>query len=135
MISTLNVWAVLAAFVPYFVLGALWFTVFFSRPYRRSLGRDERTPTPNAPIFIVGPMLCMAVITVTTAVLMQWLAIESPLAAFAFAILVGLGYLVTNTLNIAINPNIPKPVLYAFITGSYHLIGVTLACFILLALG
>lgn len=135
MFVSLNIWALLAAFVPYFVLGSLWFTVLFSRPYRRSLGRDENTTTPNSPIFIIGPVLCMAVITVTTATLMQWLAIESPLSALAFALLVGLGYLVSNTLNIAINPNIPRPFLYALITGSYHLICVTLACFILLWLG
>lgn len=132
--TTLNIGALLAAFIPYFALGALWFTVFFARPYRRALGRDENTATPSTALYVVGPMLCTAVITATTAVLMQWLAIESPLAAIAFAFLVGLGYLVTNTLNIAINPNIPRPFLYTLITASYHLVGIVLACLILLQL-
>lgn len=134
MFTTLNYLAIFVAFVPYFILGALWFTVFFSRPYRRALGRDENTPTPNNPIYIVGPMLCTAVVTFAAAVLMQWLAIDSNAETLAFALLIGVGFLAANTLNIAINPNMPRPVFYAVITGGYHLIGITLACFILRAL-
>jgi hypothetical protein len=88
----------------------------------------------NAPIFIIGPALCVLTITVTTAILMQWLAIDSAISTLAFALLVGIGFLVANTVNIAINPNIPRPLFYSLITGSYHLLGITSVCFILYAL-
>jgi hypothetical protein len=50
------------------------------------------------------------------------------------ASLVGVGCLVANTTNIAINPNIPRTFLYSAITGSYHLGGITLTCLILAAM-
>lgn len=68
------------------------------------------------------------------ALLMQWLAINSTASTLAVALLVGSGFLVANTVNIAINPNIPRPILYSLITGSYHLVGITVACLILYAL-
>ena len=51
---------------------------------------------------------------------MNSLNIESYQDALIFAIIVGLGYLVANTVDIAINPNIPRPLLYGAISGSYH---------------
>lgn len=134
MLNALNWWAVLAAFVPYFVLGALWFTVFFNKAYQQALGRGADAAPANAPIFIIGPALCTLVVTVATAWLMQWLAINSAASTLAVALLIGIGFLVANTVNIAINPNIPRPLFYSLITGSYHLIGITMACFILFTL-
>lgn len=46
----------------------------------------------------------------------------------------GVGYLVANTTNIAINPNIPRPFLYSAITSVYHLVGITLTCLMLAAM-
>lgn len=132
-LTQLNWIAVVAAFVPYFVLGALWFTLFFAGQYRRSLGRERAPAEKPSALYIVGPMLCTAAITLTTAILLAWLAIESLVSALGFAVLVGLGYLVANTMNIAINPNIPRPLLYGLISGSYHLVGIALACAILAA--
>ncbi|PTY37932.1 hypothetical protein BGP77_15850 [Saccharospirillum sp. MSK14-1] len=131
---SLNVLAVLAAFAPYFVLGALWFTVFFKNAYQKALGRGPDATPANAPIFIIGPAVCSLVVTVAADLLMQRLTINSAGETFAFAMVIGLGFLVANTVNIAINPNIPKPIFYSLITGSYHLVGFTMACFILYGL-
>lgn len=127
-------WAgVLLAFVAYFFLGALWFTVFFNKLYRISLGRgDEKLP--NKPIFIIGPALCSLVITIGSAVLIRALAISSTGGAMEFALLVGIGYLLANTVNIAINPNIPRPILYGIISGAYHLTGISIVSVILVAM-
>jgi hypothetical protein len=129
----LNWVGVLLAFVAYFFLGALWFTAFFNKPYRISLGRgDEKLP--NKPIFIVGPALCSLVITIGTAVLIRALNVSSFGGALEFSLLVGIGYLVANTVNIAINPNIPRPILYGIISGSYHLVGISIVSLILVAM-
>ena len=48
--------------------------------------------------------------------------------------MVGMGYLVANTVNIAINPNIPRPLLYGVISGGYFLAGITIVSIILVAM-
>ena len=104
--------SVLIAFVPYFILGALWFTLFFKKQYMASLGKENEPQQKPAPIFIIGPAICSFVITLATSILMQALAVNSYSSALELALLIGIGYLVANTINIAINPNIPKPLFY-----------------------
>jgi hypothetical protein len=129
----LNWISVLIAFAAYFVLGALWFTLFFSKQYKVSLGKEEQT-LPGNPLFIIGPALCCLVITIASAVLVYALDIQSVSRATEFALLVGLGFLVANTVNIAINPNIPKPILYSIISGTYHLVGILIVSIILVVM-
>jgi len=130
-LANLNWVSVLIAFVVYCVLGALWFTLFFTKPYKISLGRDNETLQNKAPIFMVGPALCSLVITVASAVLVYALNITTVGGALQFALLVGVGFLVANTVNIAINPNIPKPILYGAVSGAYHMVGITAVSVIL----
>lgn len=125
--------SVLVAFAAYFLLGALWFTLFFSKQYRISLGRENET-LPNKPIFIVGPALCSLVITIASALLIYALDISSFSEAWKFSLLVGVGYLFANTVNIAINPNIPRPILYGIISGTYHLVGILIVSIILVTM-
>ena len=40
-ISEIKWLSVLAAFVPYFMLGALWFTLLFKKQYLISLGKEN----------------------------------------------------------------------------------------------
>lgn len=129
-LANLNWISVLLAIIVYFILGALWFTVFFSKPYKASLGKAGET-LPNKPIFIVGPALCTLVITLATAILIYALKIESAGQMVEFALVIGIGYLVANTVTIAINPNIPRPILYGIISGAYHLTGIFIASTIL----
>ena len=132
--STINWLSVLAAFAAYFLLGPLWYLVLFPKPYRAALGKENEPASPPAPIFIIGPAVCSLLITVTCAVLVYALHISSYGNALAFALLVGFGYLVTNTVNVAINPNIPRPLFYGLITGSFHLVGVVLVNLILVSM-
>ena len=134
-ILSLNWFGVLLAYVPYFLLGALWFTVLFKKQYAISLGRENEQQQNLAPIFIVGPALCMLVITLTSALLLNALAINSYQGALLFALIVGVGYLVANTVNIAINPNIPRPLLYGAISGAYHLVGIVIVSLMLVFMG
>ncbi len=133
LLANLNWLSVLLAFVVYFVLGALWFTLFFQKQYKISLGKANET-LPNQLIFIIGPALCSFVITVASALLIYALHIQSFNQVLGFSVLVGVGYLFANTVNIAINPNIPRPILYGIISGTYHLIGIFLVSIILVAL-
>ena len=132
-LANLNWMGVFIAFVAYFLLGALWFTLFFSKPYKISLGRNNETMKPGA-IFILGPAICSLVITIASAVFLYALNIQSISGAIEFAAIVGIGYLVANTVNIAINPNIPRPILYGVISGAYHLTGILLVSIIVVAM-
>ena len=134
-LSSLPWLGIFLAFAAYFVLGGLWFTLLFKRPYAFSLGKTMDGLQNDAAIFMVGPAVCSLVITLTTAVLMQALGISTYGQALTFALLIGVGYLVANTVNIAINPNMPRPLLYASISGAFHLTGIILVVLILVALG
>ena len=126
--------AVAAAFVPYFILGGLWFTVFFPKPYWVSLGKESAPREKPASIFIIGPAICSLLITVTTAVLMHALHVESFGGGLQFGAVVGIGYLVANTVNIAINPNIPRPLLYGVVSGGFHMVGILIVTTVLVAM-
>lgn len=130
---TLNWMSIVAASVAYFMLGYLWFVLLFSKPYKISLGKENET-LPNNPIFMIGPAICCFVYSLCSAILMNALAIQSIGEMFEFSVIVGLGFLVTNTVNIAINPNIPKPLLYGVISGAYHLVAFSIANLILVSL-
>lgn len=136
VLSAINWLSVLVAFVAYFLLGALWYLLLFPKPYRAALGKENEPATGQnqEPLYVVGPAVCALIITVTCAVLLYALRIDTYGNALRFALLVGLGYLFTNTVNIAINPNIPRPFFYGLITGSYHLLGMVLVSLILVAL-
>jgi hypothetical protein len=134
ILTTINWLSVLAAFVAYFLLGPLWYLGLFAKPYRAALGKENEPAAPPALIFIIGPAVCSLVITVTCAVLLYALHINSYASALSFGLLVGLGYLFANTVNVAINPNIPRPLFYGLITGSFHLVGMVLVNVILVAM-
>ena len=133
-LSNLNWISVLVAFVAYFMLGAIWFTLLFKNQYAISLGKENELPQKPAPIFIIGPAICSLVITLATAILMYTLNINTINSAIEFALVVGIGFLVANTFNIAINPNMPRPIHYSIISGAYHLTGILMVSLILVAM-
>jgi hypothetical protein len=134
LFSALNWMGILAAFAGYFFLGPLWYMFLFKKQYARSLGRENQPQSKQAAIYIVGPAVCSLIITITSALFMHALEINSYTAALEFAFVAGLGYLVTNTINIAINPNIPRPMLYGAVSGAFHLVGIVVACTVLYAM-
>jgi len=134
VLTSINWLSVVLAFLGYFFLGALWYLLLFPKPYRISLGRDPEINASQSPIYIIGPAVCALIVTVTCAVLMYALNINSYSRAIQFTLIIGIGYLFTNTVNIGINPNIPRPFLYGTITGMYHLVGMVIVNMILFAM-
>jgi len=136
VLSSINWLGVAAAFAAYFLLGAVWYLGLFPRAYRASLGKENEPDTGQnqQALYIVGPAVCALLITITCAVLLAALHIDTYGNALGFALLVGVGYLVANTVNIAINPNMPRPFFYGLITGSYHLVSMVLVNVLLVAI-
>lgn len=132
--SELNWVAIAVAAMASSILGGLWFTVLFSKAYAVALGRQNVPPTQLAPIFIVGPFICGVIAIVTSAIFIQALNIRSIADALIFGAVVGIGYFASTTVNIAINPNIPRPLFYGLISGSYFLLSNLIVNVILVSL-
>ena len=133
-LSNLNWISVSVAFFAYFFLGAIWFTVFFKKQYAISLGKENNMPEKPAPIFIIGPAICSLMITIASALLMNALSITTIGNAIEFALVIGIGFLVANTFNIAINPNMPYPIHYGIISGLYHFVGIMMVSGVLIVM-
>ena len=132
-LSNLNWLSVLAAFFAFFMLGYVWYVLLFSKQYKISLGKENET-LPSSSLFIIGPAVCSMGYILASAILMYALNINTYAGAIEFSLIIGIGYLMCNTVNIAINPNIPRPFLYGLISGSYFLVGITIVNIILFAM-
>lgn len=123
--------AVVIATLASSALGGVWFTALFGKTYAVALGREVTKSEKPGPLFIFGPLVCGLVTTVTSAVLMQSLSIDSLADALLFGATVGLGYLVATMTNTAINPNFPRPFLYSAVCGPYFLLSSVMTAAIL----
>jgi hypothetical protein len=132
--TQINWLAVLAATFATTVVGGLWFTVLFGKAYATVLGREYDPKAKPAPIFIVGPMVCSLITTVTSATLMKTLSISSISDAVIFGAIVGFGYFVSTMANTAINPNMPRPLMYSLVSGPFFFIGSIITSVILAAM-
>ncbi|WNG30539.1 DUF1761 domain-containing protein [Cystobacter fuscus] len=115
----INWLAVLAATFAATVLGGVWFTVLFGKVYASVLGRVYDPKAKPAPIFIMGPLVCSLLTIITSAILMKALNLSSVRDAIGFGVVVGFGYLVATMANTAINPNMPRPLMYSLVSGPY----------------
>ncbi len=118
---SINWWGVLVATIVATVLAGLWFTVIIGKAYATAVGRAPDAPTPSGPLFIVGPLVCNIAIVLASAILISALGIDTVGAALVFGAIVGLGYLVAMTFQIAINPVFRRPLFYGLINGPYFL--------------
>jgi Protein of unknown function (DUF1761) len=133
-VSRISWLGVLLSLVFYSFLGWLWFTVLFPNQYASALDKLGLMPAIPDPIYFYGPPLTILPTIITTALLMVVLNISTRKAAIEFAFVIGLGFLVANTFDIAINPNIPHPMAYGMVVGGFQLIGMLVSCLILFAL-
>jgi hypothetical protein len=134
VLGDLNWLGILAGFFAFTLLGGAWFAGLFPAAYNRSLGRDPKAKPDPTPLFFAGPPLTALVITITTAILMTALKIGTYGDALLLGLITGVGYLTANTVNIAINPNFPRPLLYAAISGGYNVVGSLIVSALLIAL-
>lgn len=127
--------AVIAATVAHFVLGGVWFGALFAKPYARALGIEDRPESRPAPIFLIGPLVCGAVTSLTTALLLKALGVDDYPRAIVLGAVVGIGYIGATTVNIAINPLFPHPLRYALVNVPMFVIGSVMVSTILVAFG
>lgn len=112
-------------------LGWFYFTVLFPDQYAASLDKLGRMAVEPDPIYFYGPPLTILPTLIVTAWLMVALNITSGKGALELGLIVGFGYLVANTFDIAINPNIPHPGPYGVLVGGFQMIGILGSCMIM----
>ena len=134
VIGQINWLGVAASTLAMAVLGALWFTAVFGKAYTYALGREGQPPFKMTPIFMAGPFVCGLITSIANAILIQNLGIDAFGDGLVYGLVVGIGFLATTTVNTGINPNMPRPLLYGAISGSYFLVAGVMSSLILLAL-
>ena len=125
--------AVLLATLAYFVLGAVWFTPLFGNAYDKGTGVKRSSKQKWPAIYYYGPFLSSLVVTICTALLVQALGIQDISNALLLGLIIGLA-LGSISISNAVAPNMPRPVLYGLVVGSYHLVSTCLVTAILVAL-
>lgn len=124
---------IFAATIASFLLGGVWFTALFGRTYASALGREHDPSAKPTPLLIIGPAVWSLITAIVTAIMMRALQIETIGQAIELGLLIGLGYLAATTINTGINPNIPRPLLYGLVSGTYHLaVGLIIAVVLVL---
>lgn len=123
VLTQINWIAVLVSTVVLAGLGAVYFMFAVPRQYARALGRENAPVAERRTIDGVGPLVCTLVNVLASAILFAALGIASVGDALVFGLIVGIGYLVAMTFNIAINPNFPHPLRYGLVNAPYFLIG------------
>lgn len=114
--------AILAASVAVMLLGGIWFAWLFAHQYAVVLGRADQPKTAMSPLYFVGPSSCMLVTTIGSAILMAAQGIGSLAEALRFGAIVGVCFLATTAMNMAINPNIARPIVYGVLSAGYFFI-------------
>jgi hypothetical protein len=126
--------AVIAGTLVFTVLGAAYFMAMVPKQYLYVTGRENLPPEQQAvsgTIFMVGPIACSLFIVTADACLVRALGVSSLGDAAVLGLVVGLGFLVPMTFNIAINPLFPRPLQYGLLNAPYFLVANLIACVLL----
>lgn len=126
--------AVAAATIASFILGGLYFMVLVPKPYLYVTGREKlpkEQQTVSGAIFMVGPLVCSLITIIADAYLIRALGVSTAMDAAMLGLIVGLGFLVPMTFNIAINPLFPRPLQYGLLNTPYFLASNVVACILL----
>ena len=118
-IDHISLLAVAVASLAVMTLGWVWFAFVFERIYAVVLGRTDQPKTNMGALYIVGPSLCMLVTTLAIATLMAAQRVSSLGGAVSLGSIIGAGLLSATAMNMAINPNVPKPIIYGLLSSGY----------------
>lgn len=119
--TRINWLAVVIAVVASAALGGVYFGALVGRTYLRVLGREGQEAPQSRTVDAVGPLVCIVVVVLTSAVLVAALQLTTVADAVVFGLVVGIGYLLAMTFQIAINPNFPHPLRYGALNAPYFL--------------
>lgn len=112
---------ILLAAVVYFILGAVWFTPLFGKAYDIGTGVKRLAKQKWPAIYYYGPFLSSLVVSVVIGVALYAMNTQSLADAIVLGLLFGFS-LAAISLSNAVTPNMPRPVIFGLVVGSYHLV-------------
>lgn len=124
-VANVSVFGLLAGALAYFLLGAVWFTPLFGNYYDLALGFERPKGYTWAPIFYWMPLASAILTSAVVASLHSAAQLETLTESIYLGASVGVVAL-SVSLNNAVTPGKPKPILHGLVTGSYHVVGTTL---------
>lgn len=122
---------ILVASLAYYVLGALWFTPLFGRAWDAAIGHT-RGGTFSAAYYLV-PLISSVLVSVAAATVIESAGLETVADGFVMGLVLGAGVAGAVSVNNALTPHTPRPFVLGFVTGGYHLAGITIVCVVLTA--
>ena len=123
--------AVAIATLAFGVLGAIYFAALVPKQYAVALGHEPGFRPKQSALTGAGPLISALVIVVASAALISALDVQTVGGALLFGLLVAVGFLIPQTLTIAINPNFPHPIRYALLNAPYFVVGSLVAATVL----
>ena len=132
--GSLNWIAITAATLAFVVLGGVYFALLVPARYAVALGHEPSFRVKQTPLTGVGPLVATFFIVLIDALLVTALDLTGVGEAIVFGLVIAIGYLVSMTFTIAINPNFPHPIRYGLLNVPYLLVGSVVASLILVAL-
>ena len=130
----INYLAVVLATVVVAVFAGVYFAVLVPRYYAVALGRQDAPAPAQSLLTNLGPVVCILLTTVASAVLLRALHVTTAADALAFGLVVGIGYLTAMTFQIAINPNFPRPLYYGAVNAPFFVVSSLVTSLILVGL-
>lgn len=130
---SINWLAVLLANLALTALGAAWFMALFAKPYATALGRTDLAGQAQAHLHR-GPVRLRRGLDHHQRGADALVRSHLVSSALVFGSITGVGYLASTTFNVAINPNIPRPLFYGVINAPFFVVGNLINCSILAAM-
>ena len=133
ILNEVNWLIVLLATVIYFVLGAIWFTPLFGKAYDIGTGVKRSSKQKWPAIYYYAPFLSSLVVTISIGIILYAANIQNLTDAVILGLLFGAG-LAAISLSNAVTPNMPRPVIFGLVVGSYHLVSAIIVAVIIYTL-
>ncbi len=129
LLQSLNFWAVVTATVVYFLLGALWYSVLFSKLWIKLRGISQEDIGEPNPLMFVWTFVLQLVAVASLALFLQAMGVNSLAhgALVGFGAGAGLVFTLAGTTGIFSNISLGLHL----VDNGYHVLGLTLAGMIL----
>lgn len=122
----MQITSILIAGIAYFAIGGLWFTPLFGKQWDKAVGFERPIKWRPSTIYYIGPLVGCLIASFAMSILFGIAQPESLQNAVVLGLVCGVGFGATITSVNAISPNMPRPGLYALVTGGYHAVGLVL---------
>lgn len=133
ILNEINWLIILLATVVYFILGAVWFTPLFGKAYDIGTGVKRSAKQKWPAIYYYAPFLSSLVVSVAIGITLYAMNAQNLSDALILGLLFGAGMAAISLSN-AVTPNMPRPVIFGLVVGSYHLVSAVIVAVIIYTL-